>query len=1653
MYMQSQKTRTWLTGLALSFALAFLLLVNPVYAEGELPPEEPAPTSEEDESLETTGETPTESDPEPVEPSVEEPLSEPLPEGTAEEPVSDLNDEPALVVEEPVSASDAVEGEADPLPLEALIEELAETDLVLADSSGEILDLASGETVEALSGADPYWTVGTTLYAVVKNALFCPPGTTFGITCWVDANPIFYALGQIGTPGFFPTDGFLYVEGDTYNESITINGGALASLKGIIGVDGSAATILNGTVNIQNTIAGFTLKGFTINGRLLMSNNTGTLNLTDLDVNYTVSALAPINVFNHNGAINVTWVKSSGNRGNNSFENTAGTGNITITNSAFDHNNPASAGLYAHGVYINTLGSVTLDGVSASGNNGSGLYILQGNNLTIKNSVFNNNYGTPDNGGAGYGVTAAMNGNIILTQVIANDNERTGLDLSTMKAVTFTDVTANGNDVYGYGAKINVYYGTGAVKISHSHFSDNAYTGLHIDAKGAVTLTSITAEDNNWFGTLVDNCQWNGSACSGTGAVTVTSLASKGELFANRFNGNGYAGLAVYSKSNVLVENFIASDNTTNEGVYIENSNGSGNVTVKATLANWLNQTINNGSYGVRIFSKGSVLIDKVHSADNTSSGIQINSINAPTMKPVTVQNVSIHNNSFYGIYIETRGLVTLMNVDVRDHTGGTLYGALIDNTYGTGGVTIKASSGKTNFFVNNSGDGVYIDTNGPVYISDAQSIDNGGYGFRIFAEPITGLPPVTLLRTSADSNNQSGVQIFAYGPISLTNVTSTNHSNTVGAYVSNAGSSGTPGVTVKDSVFSYNKYDGLDVYSKGAVTITNIDASHSVQGTGLSVDNCQWDGSMCTGVGGITLTATKGKENTFISNYSSGLSLYSNLNISMTNLRVEYNGNTGIYASNDNSGSSGNITIKAISGYTNHFNYNGEGGAGYGLDLSSRGTITLSRVNSEHNNGRGAYIYNSNALSPKSILITDSVFSNNQGNGLEASSLGLISLKGVDASDNSVQDWVIDFAGQTANDFLSTNHGEDIWKFSSTNGAPVNIILQSIYFDAFVELRDANWSLIASDDNSYGSNNAQIITNLPSTGDFYLVVSSALGGENGQYRLSLNDPTQTMNIYYYFSGAILSNTSGEAGVSILPSGSGIGGTFRQNNISGLSISTNGVITLNKVWAEENGADGVNGYNNTGTNKNIAITNGYFNNNHNYGAQFYTAGNFSWNGGGASGNAYYGFYLDGDSATTANTATISNASFDDNNSNGFRIYVYGNVTLNTVNASDNFSSGGFVDNCRWNGSGCDGTGNVTITSPTGNTFNSNGYQGITIITNGITKLTNINANSNTDNGVSIDSTNNTGSFSLQNPGTKMINTISDNGGFGVYLNSLGTILVNKVTSENNYYSNLYLVTTSNAASAVTLTNSATNGSDLSDGFFIQSDGGVIVKAVSASNNYNRGGYVDTFANQNALVTTSIFNNNGYFGLEVNSDGNVTLNAITVNGNDDVGLRVSNTTGSGKVEILSTLGENFFNGNAYHGMYITTNGDVTLSKVTANSNGFMGINISSSGPSGLIKLDTITTKTNGFSGISLFSNGKVIINKATSLYNGTSNNTDGLNVTTNSADGVTITNSYFIGNEGSGIEANVTTVNLVFITNTVYLGNDSDNTGDLDLNIY
>ena len=70
---QRKLSRLFLPELAIAITLAFLLLVSPAYAEGELPPAEPEPAASEAE--------PVAAEPQPADsPTVEEPvLSEPEP--------------------------------------------------------------------------------------------------------------------------------------------------------------------------------------------------------------------------------------------------------------------------------------------------------------------------------------------------------------------------------------------------------------------------------------------------------------------------------------------------------------------------------------------------------------------------------------------------------------------------------------------------------------------------------------------------------------------------------------------------------------------------------------------------------------------------------------------------------------------------------------------------------------------------------------------------------------------------------------------------------------------------------------------------------------------------------------------------------------------------------------------------------------------------------------------------------------------------------------------------------------------------------------------------------------------------------------------------------------------------------------------------------------------------------------------------------------------------------------------------------------------------------------------------------------------------------------------------------------------------------------
>ena len=215
-----------------------------------------------------------------------------------------------------------------------------------------------------------------------------------------------------------------------------------------------------------------------------------------------------------------------------------------------------------------------------------------------------------------------------------------------------------------------------------------------------------------------------------------------------------------------------------------------------------------------------------------------------------------------------------------------------------------------------------------------------------------------------------------------------------------------------------------------------------------------------------------------------------------------------------------------------------------------------------------------------------------------------------------------------------------------------------------------------------------------------------------------------------------------------------------------------------------------------------------------------------------------------------------------------------------------------------------------------------------------------------------------------------------------------------------------------------------------------------------------GAYLESGPGFNILVTSSRFNGNGAYGLNTASSGKITLNAVVANDNVDYGAYLDNLSGTGDVEVLSTLGENIFSFNDFYGLTIQTNGNVILSKITTQENGLYGVSVNNSGGAGkTVSVNTMITKMNGGFGLFITTTGKATLVSVTSLYNGVGTNQDGLYISSTSAAGLSISNSFFLGNEGSGIEADLALLAPFTLTNTAYWGNDSNVNGDQDLIVY
>jgi len=289
-------------------------------------------------------------------------------------------------------------------------------------------------------------------------------------------NPIQFAIDFIFANDIeLNDDGIIFVESGIYSGNVTLGGllPYLSAIKGIV-YDYAYATdplpTIRGNVSISNLSNGFIFEGFNVTGTISLTNVKGPLELTDLA-----------------GKIVLNEVDCSGNSsGHGAFIENSARGNVTINNSAFNHNS-------TYGLKIETGGIVNINGISASYNeSGSGADISGFSRLTVANSVFSGN-SKDDEGGNGRGLDAqsVLNAPVTLESIHATNNENNGIHISTFGNVILRNVHASGNTVTNHTGAAIYHLGKGSVSIYDSNFSSNHYYGLFVESMGVLESSNF----------------------------------------------------------------------------------------------------------------------------------------------------------------------------------------------------------------------------------------------------------------------------------------------------------------------------------------------------------------------------------------------------------------------------------------------------------------------------------------------------------------------------------------------------------------------------------------------------------------------------------------------------------------------------------------------------------------------------------------------------------------------------------------------------------------------------------------------------------------------------------------------------------------------------------------------------------------------------------------------------------------------------------------------------------------------------------------------------------------------------------------------------------------------------------------------------------
>lgn len=1355
-----------------------------------------------DESVPPTGETtPTEEE---IIPSTAEPGDDAAPAGEA----SDEAGQPAV--------------EAPAETIQEVVESLDSLGLALANEDGDVLSMAADETVSALAG-DPnydgvYFKNGTTTFRFYQSEDVCSASNR-GVTCFDNLeNPIQTALNYINTYTYSgskkiapPSDGIIRVlasSGDGYVDNISIESGK--GVKQLLGA-GSTLVTLTGSVNI-NGVSGFTLSGFTINptdavSAISIQNSSGTITLSDLSINCENCSGDGVFVRNHAGALTIKKVAVSNSAGDGIYiYNQYGSGAISI-------NNSSAAGNGKSGINIYTPGTVTINGTSASNNSENGA-VITAKALTVKNSVFNNNttdglnFESYSNDGT---PAKAVQGNVSLSNVLANSNGGNGIHILDYGTITLSQVRASGNGANGAyldncnaaseGSNVCRYPKAYNISISDSAFNNNSRTG---DAYGLVaysgagiSLKNVDADKNgfpveeggdeaagqgiklyNKYQNLTDPLNlvytWN------TSAVSLTNVSASGN------NGNG---LTITSYGAVTLKDADMSNNASSGyGASITNNFDTllrPSVTLSNSTGSW-NIFDGNDNTGLLITTWGTVSLNYIQAGSNNGDGANINnrseSADGTGGKNITLNYGKFNGNSGDGIEMLSYGVISakLGSYDVSGNTG---HGVNLDNS---GAALPKNISLTGGVFENNSLSAVYILSKGNVTVGSTKANKNQSHGFEIDNTFGTGAGNVTLTSLIATNNTGLyGVYVVSDGNISVKSLNANKNGSSAGstvgngAYFNNSTAETAKSVSISSSHFDENFGYGVRVDSKGAITFTSSYADKNTRAAGdAALAYGAWlNNSISTAIVPPAVTVTSSY---FRNNLGKGLEVDSKGAVTVKSSLAEANKKGGYDIDNKQAGlGKGNVTLSGLKAYDNY---------ALGLLVVSAGNISASSLNITGNGDNTVPAYGasfdnrtSGEGGSRTVSISSSHFDENYGNGLTVLSSGAISLGSVTAEES------LNGYGALLNNTSSTsliNPGISISKgsFDSNSGKGIEALSKgSITFSS--SGAEQNGSDGATLTNNFDLEKPGSVTISGISSRSYLGLNGGGGLLVTSFgNISVSNINASDNGTY---GAKLDNSGTD---SAFPKSIVISSSYFDNNDSnradtevydGLYAASTGSITLNYSDARNNTGYGAN-LDNTGSqfNNGISIVNtasnyGYYSNNGSLGLNAITSGaiNVSYveaainEGGGVSLDNTFNFTENPFAVNLTGIRTLNNGG------EGLNIAAYGPVIMSSLRAINNTGEGVSVVS----------SGNYNVTLSGSNVFSKNTGDGISISSERAISLSGILAEENGGNGISANSVTDAG------PGVITIKSsrLYHNGADGIKASASGNLILENIISMAN----------------------------------------------------------------------------------------------------------------------------------------------------------------------------------------------------------------------------------------------------------------------------